>query len=156
MSSTNPLIISHYLRIHNVNILTASSLNTRTKRGRHKPIKWDPKAACCRWTQLSSPFSFLSAAVTQLSISRSALVPVTNMVLKWPRSGHFKAVVLAGTCLWPVMEYGKWAVFQSLVMRSFLRRALWKWHSHANKSPLLVGLVSQAVAHFLPRPPYTN
>lgn len=154
MSLTNPFIILHYLRIHNVNILRATK--HKNKAGMIQAYHIRSQSSMLSWTQLSSPFSFLTAAVTQLSISWSALVPGTNTVLKWPRSGHFKAVVLAGTCLWPVMEYGIWAISQSLVIRSFLLRALWKWHSRTNKSPLLDGLVSQAVAHFLPSPPYTN
>lgn len=94
-----------------------------------------------------------------VSVSQSALIPGTNMALKWPCTGHFEAVVPAGTCLLSVIELYKWAIFPTLhtmVICSFPWWPLWQWHSHANKSQLLLSLVSQATAHFLLSPPYSN
>lgn len=63
---------------------------------------------------LSEDTSFITIQFPDRSCHKALHLPKCfdsrDMVLKWPCSGHFKAVVLAGTCLWSV---SKWAIFHS-------------------------------------------
>lgn len=73
-----------------------------------KAIKWDQNAA---WRHAV----FHQHSVSWQEPSRRSPSPrVTNLVLKWPCSGHLKAAVLVGTCLWSVIELSKWAISLSL------------------------------------------